>query len=373
LPTSSEGLAWAAGKPDQSTGDREATENILQALHALPDPHRVVTTLYYIDGYSQADIAEFLQIPLTTIKKRLFDAKHRLKQRMIDMSNEQLNPLLPVYDIRNVIRFLRNDILKYHSILVALERNIPSVPRRVWAAQDMEGNIVGVMVAEDYGWGTSVRLMGTLAQAFPLMLQCLDFQKVYEFIFQDNLRDWVLPCLENPEFVSEHMDMTVNQADLSHVNDGGEVRKLTRMDKELTDLFPRPENPYEPSLTRFVEFSEAKPDEWIVFGLIRDNQIISFVEYDWVIDNIWDAGTVRILPEEQPQDFERIVLSHATQQLLNQGRQPIFRVNSAEPYKKVLVEGIGFKKVSSDLEYKARVMSKVGSNNESKIKILTCI
>jgi ankyrin repeat protein len=60
-----------------------------QAVHkvieALPEPQRLVILLFYIAGYSQSEIAEFLQVPVTTVKKRLQYARKQLKERMITM------------------------------------------------------------------------------------------------------------------------------------------------------------------------------------------------------------------------------------------------------------------------------------------------
>ena len=74
---------------------RETHEQVLQALAGLPKPQRTVTALYYINGYSQPDIAGFLDVPLTTVKKRLHDAKHRLKERMLTMVEATLKHNAP--------------------------------------------------------------------------------------------------------------------------------------------------------------------------------------------------------------------------------------------------------------------------------------
>jgi RNA polymerase sigma factor (sigma-70 family) len=65
-------------------------EEVLAALRALPEPQRVTTTLFYINGYSQNEIAAFLEVPVTTVQKRLHDSRKRLKERMIEMVEETL-------------------------------------------------------------------------------------------------------------------------------------------------------------------------------------------------------------------------------------------------------------------------------------------
>lgn len=52
---------------------------VREAVRALPDHERSVTELFYLDGYSQQEIAEALALPLTTVKKRLQYARERLR------------------------------------------------------------------------------------------------------------------------------------------------------------------------------------------------------------------------------------------------------------------------------------------------------
>jgi len=87
-----EGMVVAARQKDPaaSAAREETRERVLEALRALPEPQRQVTALFYIDGYSQNEIAEFLEVPLTTVKKRLHDSRRKLKERMMDMVESTL-------------------------------------------------------------------------------------------------------------------------------------------------------------------------------------------------------------------------------------------------------------------------------------------
>lgn len=69
---------------------REMRDAVLQAISSLPDNERTVTTLFYINGYTQKDIAEFLEVPVTTVNNRLRASRTRLKERMIRMVNDEL-------------------------------------------------------------------------------------------------------------------------------------------------------------------------------------------------------------------------------------------------------------------------------------------
>lgn len=77
--------------PDQRAESQEMQEKVLEAVKALPPPQREVTTLFYISGYSQQDIAEFLEVPAATVKSRLHASRQRLKERMIAMVKQTLD------------------------------------------------------------------------------------------------------------------------------------------------------------------------------------------------------------------------------------------------------------------------------------------
>lgn len=76
----------------------ELREQVQAALLTLPEAQRNVIVLFYIADYSQPEIASFLDLPITTVKKRLHDAKKRLKERMIHMAQEYLQGERPSQD-----------------------------------------------------------------------------------------------------------------------------------------------------------------------------------------------------------------------------------------------------------------------------------
>ncbi len=95
------GLDAAAGVParlpDPSTLAEavEMRDEVLQAISQLPDKEREVTTLFYINGYSQKDIADFLEVPVGTVKNRLNASRGRLKERMLNMVKDTLHQNAP--------------------------------------------------------------------------------------------------------------------------------------------------------------------------------------------------------------------------------------------------------------------------------------
>jgi phenylalanyl-tRNA synthetase alpha subunit len=78
--------------PSQATivEKHEMQQTVLQTIRSLPDHERTVSTLFYINGYTQKDIAEFLEVPVTTVNNRLHSARARLKKRMVQMVNNEM-------------------------------------------------------------------------------------------------------------------------------------------------------------------------------------------------------------------------------------------------------------------------------------------
>lgn len=63
----------------------ELKERVMTAVQALPEKEQIVTQLFYLNGYSQHEIARLLELPLTTVKKRLQYARQNLKGIMVSM------------------------------------------------------------------------------------------------------------------------------------------------------------------------------------------------------------------------------------------------------------------------------------------------
>jgi RNA polymerase sigma factor (sigma-70 family) len=84
--------------PHHSAETQELVTKVLQAINALPDNERLVTTLFYIDGYTQADIGEFLEVPVSTVNKRLYSARQRLKGSVVELFKGDLRQQRPSRD-----------------------------------------------------------------------------------------------------------------------------------------------------------------------------------------------------------------------------------------------------------------------------------
>jgi RNA polymerase sigma factor (sigma-70 family) len=85
----------AQDDPSALAEKAEMRDEVLRAISQLPDHQREVTTLFYINGYSQKDIADFLEVPVGTVKNRLTASRGRLKERMLNMVKDTLHQNAP--------------------------------------------------------------------------------------------------------------------------------------------------------------------------------------------------------------------------------------------------------------------------------------
>lgn len=71
--------------PAFSTLYEETKSKVIQAINRLPQAKRSVVTLFYLGGYKQEEIAHFLNVPVGTIKSRLYSARKALREEMVEM------------------------------------------------------------------------------------------------------------------------------------------------------------------------------------------------------------------------------------------------------------------------------------------------
>src|SRR5215510_13028907 len=81
--------------PHASAERQDLLAKVLHAINALPENERLVTTLFYVNGYTQADIREFLEVPASTVNKRLYSARQRLKGSVVEMFQGDLQQQRP--------------------------------------------------------------------------------------------------------------------------------------------------------------------------------------------------------------------------------------------------------------------------------------
>lgn len=76
----------------------QVEEGVHRAIQSLPEGQRAVLTLFYMGEQSHQDIAEFLGLPVTTVKSRLHQGRSRLKERLLAMLQDNLQEYRPSQD-----------------------------------------------------------------------------------------------------------------------------------------------------------------------------------------------------------------------------------------------------------------------------------
>jgi RNA polymerase sigma factor (sigma-70 family) len=84
--------------PHASAERQDLVAKVMHAINELPENERLVTTLFYIDGYTQADIGDFLEVPVSTVNKRLYSARQRLKTNVVERFKIDLQQQRPSRD-----------------------------------------------------------------------------------------------------------------------------------------------------------------------------------------------------------------------------------------------------------------------------------
>jgi RNA polymerase sigma factor (sigma-70 family) len=69
--------------PEAQTSHREELRTLERALSALSPKKRAVFVLVEIEGLSHAEVAQTLEIPLPTVRTRLFGAKRELREELL--------------------------------------------------------------------------------------------------------------------------------------------------------------------------------------------------------------------------------------------------------------------------------------------------
>lgn len=88
IPAEDGDIASGHADPGQILEHREMQRHVQKEIEHLPESERQVITLFYLAGHTQPQIADLLELPLTTIKKRLYSARQRLKKSMVDAVEE---------------------------------------------------------------------------------------------------------------------------------------------------------------------------------------------------------------------------------------------------------------------------------------------
>jgi len=90
--------------PPAAAERHEQQRYVLGLVGSLPEKERTAATLYYINGYSLAEVGEFLDVPVTTVKNRVHSARRRLRKGMVSAVQDTLREHAPGDDLNRKVR-----------------------------------------------------------------------------------------------------------------------------------------------------------------------------------------------------------------------------------------------------------------------------
>ena len=84
--------------PQSAIEKDELTKAVFAAINNLSLNERMVVMLFYVNEHSQSDISAFLSVPQTTVAKRLYSARARLRLMMMGAFKNDLTTRRPSRD-----------------------------------------------------------------------------------------------------------------------------------------------------------------------------------------------------------------------------------------------------------------------------------
>ena len=115
IPLNEEGEREVMAPLREPVGEGDKTDELMTALRSLPEAERAVIALHYTSRFTHREIAQFLDIPETTVQGRLRTGREQLKERMLKMAENNLRQQAPSRDSRfgdRVKRMVRPEVLK---------------------------------------------------------------------------------------------------------------------------------------------------------------------------------------------------------------------------------------------------------------------
>jgi RNA polymerase sigma-70 factor (ECF subfamily) len=70
--------------PEGDFFDSIVDAEILEAIDALPEEYRMAVVLSDLEGFSYNEVAEMMEVPVGTVKSRLFRGRRQLQKRLYE-------------------------------------------------------------------------------------------------------------------------------------------------------------------------------------------------------------------------------------------------------------------------------------------------
>jgi RNA polymerase sigma factor (sigma-70 family) len=134
-------VLWAATPtPEEVHAARELHDAIVAALGELSSVNREVAIGFYLEGYSYAELAELLGVPVSTIKGRLFKGRRQLRRALAPLAHDVLKP------DRRPRKELAMETPEYVAVTIDSIRAHPDTDHRVVVLRANEDRILPIWI-----------------------------------------------------------------------------------------------------------------------------------------------------------------------------------------------------------------------------------
>lgn len=91
-------------QPDTQFEWKNVRNQVRDAIAHLPEHERIVIDLFYIKGHAQREISQITDLPIKTIKSRLYSARQRLLDWLQPLHDENIGNLSPTTYLPTTVR-----------------------------------------------------------------------------------------------------------------------------------------------------------------------------------------------------------------------------------------------------------------------------
>lgn len=106
-------LSSPINSPHEMAEQHELQAGVRQAIAALPAHERQVATLFYLFHYSQQELSQLLNVPVTTVKKRLYMARQHLKKHLLTLAQDDAAIIASANEDASVIIVFLKTIVRW--------------------------------------------------------------------------------------------------------------------------------------------------------------------------------------------------------------------------------------------------------------------
>jgi len=84
-------VATFSDSPERIFFSNHIDERLIEKIYSLPDAYRRPFTLYHLEGYTYEEISDMLDVPIGTVKSRIFRARKMVKDLVTEEGRYAVN------------------------------------------------------------------------------------------------------------------------------------------------------------------------------------------------------------------------------------------------------------------------------------------